>query len=149
MSHKCKVPQPPSSYSDDAIHCKQKKQDKKKILIVDDEPDVTLTYKIGLEKEGIEVYTYNDPMKALSDFRPNFYDLLLIDVKMPKMNGFQLYEKIRMLDSEVKVCFFTAFEVYYNALKEMFPSIEANVFIKKSTDPSELVKKIKNEINRK
>jgi CheY-like chemotaxis protein len=66
----------------------------KKALIVDDDTDITLAFKVGFdsyyyeEKTRIEVYTYNDPSIALSEFKPNFYDLLLTDINMPYMNGF-------------------------------------------------------------
>ncbi len=67
----------------------------KKVLIVDDEPDVTGTFKVGLEERGFKVETFNDPEMALSNFKPGKYDILLLDIKMPKMNGFELYEKIK------------------------------------------------------
>src|SRR5215469_6538144 len=85
----------------------------KKILIVDDDEDVTITFKAAIEDSNknhnyadrrIEVYTSNNPVKALSEFKPNFYDLLLVDINTPHMNGFELYEKILALDINVRVC---------------------------------------------
>jgi CheY-like chemotaxis protein len=67
----------------------------KKVLLVDDDPDITLTYSLALEDSGYVVDTYNDPLVALTRFKPNFYDLLLLDVKMPQMNGLELYEQIK------------------------------------------------------
>jgi DNA-binding response OmpR family regulator len=78
-----------------------------------------LTIKLALENEGFEVDTYNDPIQALSNFKTGLYDLLLIDIKMPKMDGFELYKKLQQIDQKVKICFITAFELYY--LKEYFP----------------------------
>src|SRR5215216_6339820 len=83
---------------------------KYRVMIVDDEQDITAIFKIGLEKNQFIVTTFNDPLEALSKFRPRLYDLLILDTRMPGMNGFQLYEKIRALDDNVRVCFLTAFE---------------------------------------
>ncbi|MGB6628888.1 MAG: response regulator [Nitrososphaeraceae archaeon] len=71
------------------------------------------TFKAGLESNNreFEVYTYNDPLVALLEFKPNFYDLLLIDINLPYMNGFELSERILKLDVNVKVCFMSAEEV--------------------------------------
>ena len=85
----------------------------KRILIVDDEPDITFVFKIGLEDNGFVVDTFNDPQLAISNFKTNLYDLLLIDIGIPKMNGFELYREIRKIDDKVKACFFTASEAYY------------------------------------
>ena len=95
-----------------------------KILIVDDEPDVAFSLKTGLEDNGFVVECFNDPVSALSNFRAGSYDLVLLDVKMPRINGFELYEKIKQVDSKVKACFITANEVYYESLREIFPSID-------------------------
>jgi two-component system, OmpR family, response regulator ChvI len=92
---------------------------KARILIVDDDPDITLTFRIGLEKNGFVVTIFNDPLKALSTFRAGLYDLLLLDVRMPRMNGFELYREIEKVDNP-KVCFITAFVVYYESLAENF-----------------------------
>jgi DNA-binding response OmpR family regulator len=82
----------------------------KRILLVDDEQDVTYTIKIVLENNGFLVDSYNDPTLALSNFKLGVYDLLLLDIRMPKMNGFDLYQRIRKIDSNVKICFLTASE---------------------------------------
>jgi DNA-binding response OmpR family regulator len=103
---------------------------KKKILLVDDEPDITSSLKIGLEDNGFAVDTFNDAALALSNFKAGMYALVLLGVKMPQINGFELYEKIRELDSKVKACFITAHEVYYHSLKEIFPDIDYDCYVK-------------------
>jgi two-component system, OmpR family, response regulator ChvI len=120
----------------------------KKILIVDDEPDVTGTFKIGLEESGFDVETFNDPEMALSNFKPGKYDLLLLDIKMPKMNGFELYEKIKKIDgdSRTKVCFITAFEVYYQSLREQFPDTKIECYIKKPIQIADLSERLHAEL---
>ena len=104
---------------------------RRKILIVDDEPDITLTLRIGLEDNGFEVYTFNDPTEALSNFKAGYYDLLLLDIKMPKMNGFELYREITKMDKDVKVCFMTAFEIYYDDFRSLFPKLSLSCFANK------------------
>src|SRR5919109_3891121 len=91
----------------------------KTILIVDDEPDITTSLKMGLEDNGFEVYTYNDPLEALSNFKPNFYDMLLIDINMPYMDGFELYEKLLKMDINMRICFISAAEVNEKAMREI------------------------------
>jgi DNA-binding response OmpR family regulator len=81
---------------------------RKKILVVDDEPDITFTLLAILQKAGYEVFSFNNPLVALQSFEPRYYDLLIIDIKMPEMNGFDLYQKLKEIDSHVKVCFLTA-----------------------------------------
>ena len=119
---------------------------KKRILVVDDEPDLTYTLKIGLEDTGsFEVDAFNDTELALSAFKPGKYDFLLIDVKMPKMNGYELYDKIRDIDSKVKSCFITAYEINYQALREQFPTLEMECYAK-PLEINELVRKINTEL---
>jgi two-component system, OmpR family, response regulator ChvI len=118
-----------------------------KILIVDDDSDITLAFKKGLENDGFNVDVFNDPQEALSNFEASKYDLLLLDIRMPKMNGFELYKEMDKIDNHVKVCFITAFEVYYEALREVFPSMEVECFIRKPIEIANLVKRIKNELN--
>jgi DNA-binding response OmpR family regulator len=116
-----------------------------RILIVDDEPDVIFTFKKGLEAHGFVVDAFKDPVLALSNFKPRTYDLLLLDVKMPQMNGFELYEKIKKLDSEIKACFITANEVYYESLREIFPTMDLDCYIK-PIQIEDLVKHVKAEL---
>ena len=119
---------------------------KKRILLVDDEHDITFSLRIGLENNGFAVDIFNDPQEALSNFKAGLYDLLLIDVKMPKMNGFELYQEIEKMDNKAKVCFITAFEVYYNSLRELFPTVKVDCYIKKPVTTDELVQRIKSEL---
>ena len=119
---------------------------KKRILLVDDEHDIIFALSKGLEDNGFVVDTFNDPQEALSNFKAGLYDLLLIDVKMPKMNGFELYEKIEKIDNKAKVCFITAFEVYYKSLRELFPTMKADCFIKKPITTDDLVERITTEL---
>src|SRR5712692_567132 len=102
-----------------------------RILIVDDEIDITKSIKKGLEQNGFEVGAYNDPLKALSEFKPDIYDLLLLDIRMPNMNGFELYRELKKKDSAAKVCFITAFEVYQHEFQKVFPSSDVKCFIRK------------------
>jgi CheY-like chemotaxis protein len=114
---------------------------KYRVMIVDDEQDITAIFKIGLEKNQFIVTTFNDPLEALSKFRPRLYDLLILDIRMPGMNGFQLYEKIRDLDDKVKVCFLTAFEESRGELRNAFPFLEeVNCYLKKPITVQDLIK---------
>ena len=115
-------------------------------MLVDDEHDIALAFKISLENNGFTVDAFNDPEEALSNFKAGLYDLLLIDIKMPKMNGFELYREIEKIDNKAKVCFITAFEVYYNSLRELFPTIKVDCYIKKPITTDDLVQRIKSEL---
>src|SRR5262249_25107154 len=103
----------------------------KRILIVDDNVDITTTFKAAIEDNNsgidankrIEVYTANDPVVALSEFKPNFFDLLLVDINMPYMNGFELYEKILVIDINVRICFMSSLEINREGLREIYPSL--------------------------
>ncbi len=148
-----------------------------RILIIDDEEDITFFLKEALEGSGsFEVVTFNDPLVALSSFNdkdsnnlPSAYDLILLDIKMPKMDGFELYQEIqKKIDStagagrrssdgydnaqgnngkRTKICFMTAFEVYYEALKELFPDSYSSIcFIKKPSSAEDLIRRISKEI---
>ena len=114
----------------------------KRILVVDDEPDVSLSLKVTLEENGFEVNAFDDPVIALDKFRKGAYDLLILDIKMPKMHGFELYREIRKIDNDVKICFLTAGEMYYGAHADIF---NENQFIRKPIENKELVNKV-NEI---
>jgi DNA-binding response OmpR family regulator len=114
----------------------------KTVLIVDDEPDVKLALKIALEENGFEVDAFDDPVMALEHFKKGVYDLLILDIKMPKMHGFELYREIRKVDSQVKICFLTAGEMYYGAYTDIF---NENQFIRKPIENKELINRV-NEI---
>ena len=132
----------------------EKKQNgaKKRLMIVDDEADITNSFSLALEDSGLFVVdTYNDPLVALSNYRPNSYDLLLLDIKMPKMNGFELYGQIKKLDNNVKVCFISAYDVDFNALGDLFPSLEKDCLIpkniiRKPIEVSKLIERIELEL---
>jgi two-component system, OmpR family, response regulator ChvI len=113
---------------------------RRKILLVDDEADVVSTFKMILEMNGFEVDAYTSPISALSNFKPNEFGLLILDIRMPVMNGFELFKKINSIDSEVEVCFITAFEDYREEFKESFPMLdEAKYFIRKPKAIEDLV----------
>jgi two-component system, OmpR family, response regulator ChvI len=115
----------------------------KRILIVDDEPDITSTFDMILKMSGFEVDSYNDPLLALSNFKPHTYGLALVDIRMPKMSGFELYKKIKDIDKNMEVCFITAFEDYREEFKESFPKLEeAKYFIRKPKAIEDLVKHV-------
>jgi two-component system, OmpR family, response regulator ChvI len=121
--------------------------DVKQILVVDDDPDITLFLKTALETNGFFVRTYNEPLQALAEFKRNRYDLLLIDIRMPKLNGFELFNLLRKKDPNIKVCFMTAFETYYSTLIEEHPTINARCFIKKPIEVKDLLSVITNQLN--
>jgi two-component system, OmpR family, response regulator ChvI len=122
---------------------------KNKILIVDDDPDITETFSLVLEDSGLyEVDTYNDPQVALQNFRPNFYDLLLLDIRMPRMTGFELYDNMEKIDNKVKVCFISAYDVKDKALREQFPSLQVKCFLPKPIAVSKLIKTLETELLR-
>ena len=132
---------------------KNKQRFWKRILIVDDDADVTITFKVGIEDSNrdvnkrIEVYTSNDPVVALSEFKPNFYDLLLVDINLPQMNGFELCEKILAIDINVKVCFMSSGEINRGALREIYPAISLGCFIRKPVTIDYLVRRIRSELD--
>ena len=116
----------------------------KKILLVDDEPDIIHLVRMVLEDNGFVVESYTDPTLALSNFKPRLYDLLLLDIKMPKMSGLDLYQKMREIDSNVKICFLTASELFYEEYRRLdaYPSLDKAYFIQKPCRNKDLMHKI-------
>jgi two-component SAPR family response regulator len=98
-------------------------------------------------KVRFEVYTYNNPAVALSNFKPNLYDLLLTDIYMPHMNGFELSQKILEIDANVRVCFISAADVNIEALREVYPKVSFGCFMKKPVTIEYLVKRLLAELN--
>ena len=120
---------------------------KRRILTVDDNPDITLTVKLGIEASGLfEVDTFNDPELALSSFRPGLYDLALLDMKMPKMYGHELYDEMKKIDDRLKVCFMTATYQNYEALRAAFPTTEIECYIQKPVEIKDLVRRLNAEL---
>jgi DNA-binding response OmpR family regulator len=116
---------------------------KRRILVVDDEPDLTMLCRMSLEHSGFEVYTFNDPQEALSKFKPGSYDLVILDIKMPKMDGFELYYEIKKKDNNAKVCFLTASELYYEEFRtNEYNALDKKLFIRKPIDNEELLKEV-------
>ena len=113
-----------------------------------------MTFKKGLEAENenskgkifFQVSTYNDPLLALAEFKINYYDLLLLDVNMPKLNGFEFSEKILELDLNVRVCYISAGETNIEALREHYKSLSMGCFIKKPVEIEKFVRRIKAEL---
>jgi len=123
-------------------------QGQKKILTVDDEADLTMLCSLALEYHGFKVDTFNDPQEALSNFKPDYYDLVILDIKMPKMDGFQLYDEIKKKGHKAKVCFLTASELYYEEFrKREYNAIDKNLFIRKPIENEELLKEVNRIIN--
>jgi two-component system catabolic regulation response regulator CreB/two-component system response regulator ChvI len=123
---------------------------KKKVMIVDDELDLSLLLKTLLEENNFRVDWYTDPVLALNKFKRNFYDLLLLDIKMPKMNGFELYRELKKIEKRVKVCFLTALtELYeYDKFKEeVSPKEDERYFIPKPIENEDLIKRVNSIID--
>jgi DNA-binding response OmpR family regulator len=119
-----------------------------KVMIVDDEQDITTIFKMGLENYQFIVTTFNDPVEALSKFRPGMYDILILDIRMPGMNGFQLYTKIRDIDNRVKVCFLTAFDESRQEFRTSFSFLEeVKCYLKKPITVGDLVKRLSDLAN--
>jgi DNA-binding response OmpR family regulator len=116
-----------------------------RILVVDDEPDVCFVLKEVLRQNGFVVDSYEDPFLALKKFKADLYNLVMLDIRMPELNGFALYQEIRRLDKKVKICFLTAGETYDGIYSDIFSSLSANHFIRKPIDNEGLIKRI-NEI---
>jgi two-component system, OmpR family, response regulator ChvI len=118
-----------------------------RILLVDDESSITQTFELGLKQYGFDVDTFNNPISALASYKPGNYDLLLFDIRMPIMNGFELYKEIRRVDEQAKICFITAYEIDDNDFKKSFPTMTLRHFIKKPISLDKLAKELKEKIN--
>jgi CheY-like chemotaxis protein len=117
------------------------KEKGRRILLVDDEPDLCMVYQIILEDAGYECFAYTDPAKALQQFKPYFYDLILLDIKMPELNGYELCKKIIELDKTVHIIFITASEAYYNQFRNQhYPELRKINYIQKPVRNEELIR---------
>jgi len=123
--------------------CKERKE---KILLVDDELDIARLFTLVLQNRGFDVNTFNDPLQALSNFRPNLYHLVVLDIVLPNMNGFELYRKLKKIDNKIRVYFLSASD--HEALTEQFPSLDTDCFIPKPVKIEDLVHKITMQLGR-
>jgi DNA-binding response OmpR family regulator len=120
-----------------------------RIMLVDDEPDINAALKVVLTRAGFSVDTFEDPSYALKMLEPRMYDLVILDLKMPKMDGFELYQEIKKIDKDTKICFLTASELFFEKLREKkFATLDKNLFIRKPIPNADLLKKINTILNR-
>jgi DNA-binding response OmpR family regulator len=123
----------------------------KKVFLIDDEPDVTFTLEKVLEGNGFKVESFTDPIAALNNYKVNFYDLIILDIKMPKMDGFELYIKIREKDPKVKICFLTTIPIFNEKFRkrrlEMGKTVNEDYFIQKPITTEDLIKKLTSIMN--
>jgi DNA-binding response OmpR family regulator len=118
-----------------------------RIMIVEDDQDIAQTFAITLQDNGFAVDVFNDPLYALSNYKAGNYDLLLLDIRMPGMNGFELYEKIKHIDDKAQVCFITARVDAIDEFRRLFPSLqEMDCFVRKPVDMDNLVKIVKSRV---
>jgi CheY-like chemotaxis protein len=129
----------------------------KRILLVDDEPDITMAISIALEADGFKVHSFNSPKLALYNFKPDYYDLAILDIKMPEMDGFRLYNQMKNIDNRIEICFITAAdkEYYEDAKQEQirkkreeeispeYCALNEEIFIQKPISNGELIREIK------
>jgi CheY-like chemotaxis protein len=121
----------------------------KRVMLVEDEDDIVMLFEMILGSDaGLKIDSFTEPFAALNNFISGLYDLIMIDVSMPKMNGFELYYKIRKLDDKVKVCFLTAGEMYDEEIREeTFPELDTNCFIRKPIANQDLIQRVKDILN--
>ena len=119
-------------------------KDHYRILLVDDETDIVHVLKSGLEVAGFEVNAYDSPQQAIKSFKPNVYDLAILDIRMPDLNGFALYREMKKIDPALTACFLSAFEIQPDEFKQVFPSMSKGIktIIKKPITTKELVNQI-------
>jgi CheY-like chemotaxis protein len=127
----------------------------KRVALVEDEPDIVMTFKAALEDAGFLVHTYQDPIVALSEFKPGYYDLVILDIKMPRMNGLELFSEMQKIDKQIRVCFITAGEMYFDKFRrekgegregreveEQYCKLNSKRFLQKPISNEDLVKRI-------
>jgi DNA-binding response OmpR family regulator len=122
---------------------------KRRILLVDDQPDITLTIEVELEEEGLfDVDTFTDPELALSSFKPGIYHLVILDIVMPKMDGFELYERLKKVDPGINVFFLTASEMFHEEIRGAEQcALNKDLFLQKPISTNDLIREINNKIN--
>jgi DNA-binding response OmpR family regulator len=119
-------------------------EDYYKILLVDDEPDILHILKRGLEASGFKVDAFDSPQDAINTFKPNLYDMAILDIRMPALNGFALYRQMKKIDPSLTACFLSAFEMHPEEFKKVFPSMAESIktIIKKPVSIEVLIREI-------
>ena len=118
-------------------------------MLIDNEPDITITLKVGLAEGGdFDVDAFTDPLSVLNCFRPKFYDLALIDIVMPELDGFELYERLKKIDPDIRVCFLTASEMYHEEFREgKHRGLNEDLFLQKPISADVLIREINKRLN--
>jgi CheY-like chemotaxis protein len=140
--YECSIqpPQQQQKLQEKRLH-NQTRRTKKRILLVDDEPDICMVYQIVLQDAGFECIPYTDSVNAQQDFRPNYYDLILLDIIMPMLDGLEFCKKIRELDKNIQIIFITASEEYYEKFRSQhFPELGKINYIQKPIGNEELIR---------
>ena len=117
--------------------------EKPRILVVDDEGDIVMVLKASLQRNGYEVDGFTDPREALVNFKKDCYDLILLDIKMPKMNGFELSHELTKIDDGAKIGFMSAFEISLDEARVAFPTLKALFFMRKPISIQKMVEQIR------
>ena len=117
--------------------------EKPRILVVDDEGDIVIVLKASLQRNGYEVDGFTDPREALVNFKKDCYDLILLDIKMPKMNGFELSHELTKIDDGAKIGFMSAFEIKLDEARVAFPTLKALFFMRKPISIQKMVEQIR------
>jgi two-component system, OmpR family, response regulator ChvI len=118
-----------------------------RVLLVDDESEVNASLREVLEQKRFKVDSFESPLLALESFKPHFYDLAILDFKLPEMNGFLFYREIKKLYKNLKICFLTAEEMYYGVYSDIFSSLPASYFMRKPINNAELITRVNQIIN--
>jgi DNA-binding response OmpR family regulator len=112
-------------------------------LIVDDEADITSGLKLGLEQRGMDVTVFNDPFEALAELESGRgYDLVITDIRLPSMSGYELYRQIRKRDGDTPIVVLTASDIYPNEFEETYPDFKPRAMLKKPTTIAELAARV-------
>jgi DNA-binding response OmpR family regulator len=119
-----------------------------RILLVDDEPDITFSFNMILEDNGFAVDSYNDPIHALSSFKSGIYAIAILDIRMPGMNGFELSQELRKVDNKIKILFMTAYDIHDEGINQSKLKVlkEKPIILKKPISLNDLVSNIKKEM---
>ena len=117
----------------------------KRILIIDDEEDIAISLHTVLEEYGFKMDSYTDPVLAFKNFKSGQYDLVILDIQMPVFDGFLLYQKIKKIDNNVKMCFLTATEYFREEIRKEhgFDEFNQGLFLRKPIEIEQLVHAIK------